>query len=98
VLRGLALAYMGRYPEAVAAGERGVELGPVSAVATTGAYYLHQLVRIYLLAGEREKALDRLEALMKVPYYVSPAWLRIDHDFAPLTGDPRFERLARGVA
>jgi hypothetical protein len=31
-----------------------------------------------------------------VPYYLSPAWLRIDPAFAPLKGNPRFERLIVG--
>jgi hypothetical protein len=53
-------------------------------------------VRIYLLVGEREKALDRLEPLLKVPYYLSPGWLKIDPTFAPLRGNPCFERLALG--
>jgi hypothetical protein len=50
-------------------------------------------VRIYLLVGEREKALDQLEPLLKMPYYLSPGWLRIDPTFAPLKGNARFERL-----
>jgi len=29
-----------------------------------------------------------------MPYYLSPGWLRIDPTFAPLKGNPRFERLA----
>jgi hypothetical protein len=51
------------------------------------------LARIYLLVGEPEKALDQLEPLLKMPYYLSPGWLRIDPTFAPLKGNPRFERL-----
>ncbi len=53
-------------------------------------------MRIYLLAGEPEQALDLLEPLLKMPYYLSPGWLRIDPDFAPLKGNPRFERLVAG--
>lgn len=51
---------------------------------------------IYLLAGEKEQALDRLEPLLNVPYYLSPGWLRIDPSFASLRGNPRFERLIAG--
>jgi hypothetical protein len=43
--------------------------------------------------GETDKALDALEPLLKVPYFLSPGWLRIDPAFAPLHGSPRFERL-----
>jgi tetratricopeptide (TPR) repeat protein len=93
VLRGLALAYLGRKAEAIADGERGVALLPVSRDAFSGAYNQHQLARIYLLMGEPEKALDRLEPLLKMPYYLSPDWLKIDPTFAPLRGHPRFERL-----
>jgi len=97
VLLGLTLAYMGRKDEAIAEGERGVALDPITRDAANGAYYQHQLVRIYLLVGEREKALDRLEPLLEMPYVLSPGWLRIDPTFASLKGDPRFEKLiARG--
>jgi tetratricopeptide (TPR) repeat protein len=96
VIRGLALAYLGRKAEAIAEGERGVALLPVSRDAYSGTYNQHQLVRIYLLVGEPEKALDRLEPLLKIPYYLSPGWLKIDPTFDALRGNPRFERLIAG--
>ena len=96
VFRGLALAYLGRKVEAIAEGERAVALWPISRDAYQGAYIQHQLVRIYLLVGEPEKALDQLEPLLKMPYYLSPGWLRIDPTFAPLRGNPRFDRLVAG--
>jgi tetratricopeptide (TPR) repeat protein len=96
VLRGLALAYLGRKEEAISEGERGVALMPISRDSYTGTYDQHQLVRIYLLVGEPEKALDQLEPLLKVPYHLSPGWLKIDPTFAPLKGNPRFERLVAG--
>jgi serine/threonine-protein kinase len=96
VLYGLALAYMGRKIEAIAAGEKGLALMPLSRDALTGAYLQHQLARIYLMVGEPEKALDFLEPLLRSPYFLSPGWLRIDPTFAPLKGNPRFERLVAG--
>ncbi len=93
MLLGTALAYLGRKAEAIQEGERAVALRPLSKDAYLGAYVQHQLARIYLIVGEPDKALDQLEPLLKVPYFLSPGWLRIDPTFAPLKGNPRFERL-----
>jgi serine/threonine protein kinase/tetratricopeptide (TPR) repeat protein len=90
---GLALAYLGRKEEAIREGQRGVALVPVAKDASFGAYYQHQLARIYVLVGEPEKALDQLEPLLKIPYYLSPGWLKIDTNFDPLRGNPRFQKL-----
>ncbi len=93
VLLGLSLAYLSRKEEAIRVGLRGVELRPISKDAVSGAYYQHLLVRIYTLVGEPEKALDQLEPLMKIPYFVSPAWLKIDPNFDPLRKNPRFQKI-----
>ncbi len=96
VLLGLSLAYLGRKDEAIREGRRGVELMPVSKDAFNGPYMQHQLARIYILGGEPEKALESLEPLLKIPYFLSPAWLKIDPNFDPLRGNPRFQRLVAG--
>jgi hypothetical protein len=96
ILRGLALAYMGRKSEAIRVGERGLALLPPSADDYIGPYLRHQLVRIYMMAGESDKALDLLEPLLRKPYYLSPGWLRIDPTFDPLRKNPRFQRLLAG--
>ena len=93
VALGLALAYLGRKEEAIREGERAVALAPVSQDAIIGPYCQHQLARIYMLVGEPEKALDQLEPLLKMPYYLSPAWLKIDPNFDPLRQNPRFQKL-----
>jgi tetratricopeptide (TPR) repeat protein len=95
-LLGLARAYLGRKEDAVREGERGVVLDPVSKDAYFGPYLQHQLVRIYMLVGEPEKALDQLEPLLKIPYFLSPGWLRIDPNFDPLRKNPRFQKLVAG--
>ena len=93
-LHGVVLAYLGRRDEAIREGLRGVELDPVSKDGFGGPYIQLQLVRIYLLAGESEKALDQLEPLLKIPYHLTPGWLRIDPTFDPVRKNPRFEKLA----
>jgi TolB-like protein/tetratricopeptide (TPR) repeat protein/tRNA A-37 threonylcarbamoyl transferase component Bud32 len=90
---GVALAILGRKSEAVAEVQRAVSAVPLSADGYSGPYYQHLLVRVYLMNGETDKALDALEPLLKVPYFLSPGWLRIDPAFASLHGNPRFERL-----
>ena len=90
---GLSLAYLGRKAEAIREAERAVELLPVSRDAHFGPYIQHQLVRVYILTGENEKALDKLEPLLKIPYHLTPAWLAIDPNFDPLRQTPRFKRL-----
>jgi serine/threonine-protein kinase len=92
-LLGVALAYLGRKADAIREGERAVGLKPFGEDASFGGYVQHQLVRIYLLVGEKERALDRLEPLLKTPFYLSPGLLKIDPTFAPLRGHPRFQRL-----
>ena len=90
------LAYLGRKEEAIREGERGVALDPISKDADIGPYTQHQLVRIYMLVGEPEKALDQLEPLLKIPDFLSPGWLKIDPNFDPLRKNPRFQKLVAG--
>jgi tetratricopeptide (TPR) repeat protein len=95
---GVALAYLGRKAEAVREGRRGVELLPLDRDAFNGPYVQLQLVRIHALNGEPGPALDLLEELLRVPFYVSPGWLRVDPAFDPLRKEPRFERMAGGLS
>jgi eukaryotic-like serine/threonine-protein kinase len=97
-LLGVALAYGGHKAEAVREGLRGMELLPISKDASNGPYMQLQLARIYLLVGEPDKALEQLEPLLRIPYYLSPGWLRIDPTFDPLRKNPGFIRLVEGTA
>jgi serine/threonine-protein kinase len=95
---GLALAYMGRKADAVREGERALALVPVSMGPILRGDAQHHLAIIYVMVGESEKALDLLESLIAIRYpYLSPGWLRIDPNLAPLRGNLRFERLVNGT-
>jgi Flp pilus assembly protein TadD len=96
VFLALALAYLGRKAEAVREGERGVALQPIAKDAWNGPASEQYLARVYVLLGEQDKAVGHLEPLLKIPYHLSRAWLRIDATFAPLRGNARFEQLVRG--
>jgi tetratricopeptide (TPR) repeat protein len=96
-LYGLSLAYMGRKDDAIRAGQEGVALLPMAKDRLFGGYVEHLLIRIYILSNEPELALDHLEQLIRHGYALSPAWLRIDPAFAPLKGNPRFEKLIAGA-
>ena len=90
---GIVLAYLGRKEEAIREGQRAVALRPAATGSSESPFYLHQLVRIYTLVGDPEKAVDNLESLLKMPYFLSPGWLKIDPNFDPLRKNPRFQKL-----
>jgi Flp pilus assembly protein TadD len=95
-LLGLCLAYLGREAEAIQAGERAVHEVPISADGYTGPYFEQLLARVYLLVGQRDKALDKVEMLLKIPWFLSPGWLRVDPTWDDLRGTPRFQALIAG--
>jgi tetratricopeptide (TPR) repeat protein len=97
VALGLALALSGRRAEAVQQGEAALKIETPATNAMTGPLVQHLLVLTYLALGDRDAAMRRLEPLLRMPYYLSPAWLRIDPTFAPLRDDPRFRKLAGEV-
>ncbi len=92
-LKSVQLALAGRSAEAIREGEIAMRMAPLERDGYMGPYVQHQVVRVYLLAGMREEALELLEPLLAVPYVLSPGYLRIDPGFGPLRGEPWFERL-----
>ena len=93
---GIAWAGLGRKDDAIAAGRKAVELLPVTKEAFRGYRFEHDLARIYTMVGESDTAVSRLEYLLSIPGWLTPAWLRIDPAWDPLRRNPRFQRLVAG--
>jgi tetratricopeptide (TPR) repeat protein len=89
-------AYLGRGTEAIQAGQRAVAMLPLSKDAVYGFAGPQALAEVYTVLGDTNAALDQLEALLAVPSPLSGARLRADPTWAPLKGNPRFERLVAG--
>ena len=90
---GIASAGLGRKDEAIAEGKKAVDLLPVTKEAFRGYRFEHDLARIYTMVGESDTAVSRLEYLLSIPGWLTPAWLRIDPAWDPLRGHPRFQKL-----
>ncbi|HSB55546.1 MAG TPA: protein kinase, partial [Gemmatimonadales bacterium] len=72
VLSGLALAFGGRSPTGIALAEKGVALMPIERDQINGSYLLHLLARVYVVAGQPDKAIAVIGRLLKLPYDLTP--------------------------
>ena len=88
-MRGLGLAYAGRYKEAIAEALRAEREQPKDQNSQTS-YVRYAIARIYVLAGQPDGAIKRLEALISEPGLRSAGLFRIDPNFDPIRNHPRF--------
>ncbi len=89
-----ALALAGRKQEAAIQADSALKLRETTNDATIKPYVLFQAARVFIQSGENERALDLIERLITMPATdVTAAYLKIDPSFAPLKGNPRFEKL-----
>ena len=90
---GLIYAYLGLKDKAIKEGRKGTELLPVAIDHDNGSELEKNLAQIYILSGEHELAIDKLEYLLSIPGYLTKWKLRIQPFYDPLRDNPRFQQL-----
>ncbi|MEY2492735.1 MAG: hypothetical protein QOH24_1686 [Verrucomicrobiota bacterium] len=97
-LLGLIDAGLGRKEEAIREGRRAVELLPATKDSVNGSNMMKYLAVIYAWTGEKDLALQQIEATLKIPADLSYGQLKLHPFWDPLRGDPRFEKIVAGLA
>ncbi|MHC4324801.1 MAG: tetratricopeptide repeat protein, partial [Planctomycetota bacterium] len=90
---GIAYAGLGRKADAIREGELATNLLPVSKEAWRGTFRIEDLARIYVMVGEFDAAIEKLEFLLSVPSELSVPLLKLDPAWNPLRDHPRFKKL-----
>ncbi len=85
-------AYAGRRAEAVRDGEAALA-DALAHDAVDSMVLRENLGRVYVAAGERERALSLLRTMMEGPCLATPGEIRMDPLWSRLKDDPRFEQL-----
>jgi tetratricopeptide (TPR) repeat protein len=95
VALGHILARLGRRNEAVAAGQRAVELYPTSLDAFHGPYFEIELARIYGEVGDFDEGFEWLESVFRGPVksVVSIPFMRLDPRLDAVRNHPRYLEL-----
>ena len=91
----IAYAYAGRHKEAIAQGQRAIDVYRDDALQRPAAELA--MAQAQALGGDADAAIAALEGLLKVPstYAITPALLRLDPSWDALRGNPRFEPLLK---
>jgi serine/threonine protein kinase/tetratricopeptide (TPR) repeat protein len=95
---GIIDAALGRNEQALAECRRAVELEPISRDAMEGAEFAKNLAVVYAWAGERDRAIEQLSALVKLPVGPTVGQLKFDPVWDTLRSDPRFAQIMAEVA
>jgi serine/threonine-protein kinase len=90
---GITYAALGRKEDAVREGTLGEELLPISKEAMRGTFRGQDLALIYVMVGEFDAAIEKLELLLSKPGWTTIPLLRLDPAWDPLRNHPHFKKL-----
>jgi serine/threonine-protein kinase len=97
-LLGMIDAGLGRKEEPLKEGQRACELLPISKDGIDGASLAVNLAQIYSWTGEKDRAIEQIATVERVPNTLSYGLLKLHPYWDPLRGDPRFEKIVASLA
>jgi TolB-like protein/class 3 adenylate cyclase/Flp pilus assembly protein TadD len=97
-LLGMIDAGLGRKEEALREGLRACELLPISKDAIAGTDLAINLAQIYAWTGDKDRAIEQIAAVERVPNEISYGRLKLHPYWDSLRGDPRFEKIVAALA
>jgi TolB-like protein/cytochrome c-type biogenesis protein CcmH/NrfG len=91
----LIYAVLGQKDAAIKEAERAIALLPSGKDAVDGPRVEENLAFVEVVVGDKDGAIPRLQHLLQIPYdnCLTPALLRLNPQWDPLRGDPRFQKL-----
>jgi tetratricopeptide (TPR) repeat protein len=92
-LLGVIDAGLGRKEEAVREGSRACELLPISKDAIDGAAFAINLAQIYAWTGEKDRAIEQIISIERIPNMLSYGFLKLHPYWDSLRNDQRFEKI-----
>jgi tetratricopeptide (TPR) repeat protein len=91
-------ANLGQKDLAVREAQHAIDLMPTSKDIYDGALVLEGLAQVYTWTGDRDRAIETLQKLVAMPGYTNYGRLKLHPLWAPLRGDPRFEKIVASLA
>ncbi|HKR53320.1 MAG TPA: FlgO family outer membrane protein [Chthoniobacterales bacterium] len=91
-------ANLGQKDLAISEAQHAIDLMPTSKDIYDGALVLEGLAQVYTWTGDRDRAIQTLQRLLSMPGYVNYGRLKLHPLWAPLRGDPRFEKILNSLA
>jgi Predicted integral membrane protein len=91
-------ANLGQKDLAISEAQHAIDLMPTSKDIYDGALVLEGLAQVYTWTGDRDRAIETLQKLLTMPGYTNYGRLKLHPLWAPLRGDPRFEKIVNSLA
>jgi len=91
-------AGLGQKELALQEAQHAIDLMPISKDIYDGALVLEGLAQVYTWSGDHDRAIELLQKLVSIPSYINYGRLKLHPLWAPLRGDPRFEKIVNSLA